>query len=348
MASKDLRIGVDGRVFNHQDLGGVERYTHSIVEHLKPYAEIEVYQPKTKSRYSQHTWLQTGLWWKAERSGIDALFCPVMTGPFILPNSVPLVVTIHDLAFIRYPEMYGRAFRSYYRFTIPHVIRRASAIIALTNTERAEIEKTFPLSLGKIHVVHSGISEKFNQHSTFLQKEKIILAVASLNKHKNISTLIKAFGLVLDKIPHKLVLVGGARSIVSSDNEIGKELSKLPPDRVIATGHVSEDVLLDWYRRAEIFVFPSLFEGFGFPPLEAMASGCAVVASNRSCIPEVCGSGATYFEATDEKSLARKLIGVSSNPAMLSHLVDEGVKHSKKFSWNKAAEQTFDVIKSVC
>lgn len=206
------------------------------------------------------------------------------------------------------------------------------------------MEREFPFAATKLRVVNSGIAEIFHQSVVFGEKEKIILAVASLNKHKNLVRLLKAFGLLMGRIPHKLVLVGGARNIVSTDSAIAEELKKLPADRVISTGHVPDSELLDWYRKSEIFVFPSLFEGFGFPPLEAMASGCAVAASSSSCIPEVCGDGALYFDALSELDIAEKIVQLAEDSQLREDLINRGRSHARSFTWEATARKTLGVI----
>ncbi|MDP9902194.1 glycosyltransferase family 4 protein [Variovorax ginsengisoli] len=341
-----MKLAFDGRVFRHENIGGVERYAQSLYDQLKKISDVELLVPKSHDRYSQHLWVQTGLPMATMRAKADALFCPVTAGPVFLPRSVRLVVTIHDLAYFRFPDMYSSAFRNYYKVLLPAVVKRADAIIALTEVERKNIVSYFPGIEKKISVVYSGVGHEFRVSNSVAPKEKIILAVSSLNKHKNITALVNAFSSVHDKIPHKLVLVGGARSIISTDNSIAEALKNIPADRVVLTGYVSDKELIDWYRRAEIFVFPSLFEGFGLPPLEAMSAGCAVIASDRSCIPEVCGEGAIYFDAGSPVALAESMMNLSRDDALRDDLRTRGILHAAKFNWERTGELTLKAIEA--
>jgi glycosyltransferase involved in cell wall biosynthesis len=337
-----MKMAFDGRVFKHRKISGVERYSGALLSELRKIIDVDVFTPASEHRHAQHLWVQTRLPVDVLTSRADVLFCPVMVGPVMLPKSIPLVVTIHDLAFLRFPDMYARAFREYYRFILPYVLRRADLIVALTQVESEHIESTYPFARNKVHVVPSGVEEKFRVLTD--GRQPIILAVGSLNKHKNLSALIRGFSLVADRIAHNLVIVGGDRSVISSDSGIGEALRGLPASRVSMLGYVSDDELLSWYGKADIFAFPSLFEGFGLPPLEAMAAGCAVVASNASCIPEVCGDGAYYFDPLSDVDIGRALLDMSCDSELKEGVRCRGREHSKKYSWSNTANEMVRLI----
>ena len=338
-----MRLGFDGRVFRHAAVTGVERYARELYNHLGMLTKLELFLPQATSRYGQHLWVQTGLPYAARRAKLDVLFCPVMAAPLWLDRRIKLVVTVQDLMCFRFPEMYSWAFRNYYRVLIPLVIRRADRILTLTQAERENIISLYPFADEKVEAIHLGVADRFVWEKC--AREQVILAVGSTNKHKNLSGLLRAFALIADQIPHQLVIVGGGRSIISSDDSIDEILRFLPAGRVTLTGYVSDDELAGWYNRADFFVFPSFFEGFGLPPIEAMACGCPVIVSNCSCLPEVCGDSASYCNPDDPADIARAMLTLARDPDEKDRLREKGLRHAMKFGWRRCAELTLEAIR---
>jgi len=340
-----LRLGFDGRVFLHEKITGVERYSREIHNNLMNLVDVQLFMPHTHNRYAQHLWVQTGLPLMAHRSKVDVLFCPVMAAPLLIGKEIPVVVTVHDLSFFQFPEMYSWSFRNYYQKLMPWVLRKAARVITPTSAEKSNIIRRFPFVADKIDAIHEGVAEHFYFQDKV--REHIILAVGSTNKHKNLAALLNAFAKITSLIPHRLVIVGGARSIISADMRIGEAMSNIPEDRVSLTGYVSDSELADWYNRADLFVFPSLFEGFGLPPLEAMACGCPVIVSNRSCLPEVCGDAAVYCNPEDVAELAKTITELAVDEYRKEALRVSGLQHAAAYTWKIAAEQTIVTINKV-
>lgn len=340
-----MKLGFDGRVFCHKKITGVERYARELYENISLLVDVQLFTPRSHNRYIQHLWVQTGLPLAAHRAEVDVLFCPVLAAPLILDRHIPLVVTVPDLSFLRFSDMYSWAFRNYYRWLMPLVLRKANLVLTISHTEQLNIIEHFPYVANKIKTIHLAVAEHF--HDEGLAREPIILAVGSTNKHKNLATLLLAFAKIASLIPHNLVIVGGSRSIISADPRIDEAMRFVPEGRVSLTGYISDVELAGWYNLADLFVFPSLFEGFGLPPLEAMACGCPVIVSDRSCLPEVCGNAAVYCDPEDIDEMSRTIVSVASDAPRKAALSKLGLQHAAVFTWQRTAEQTLTEIQRV-
>ncbi|MCX8042461.1 MAG: glycosyltransferase family 4 protein, partial [Thermodesulfobacteriaceae bacterium] len=226
------------------------------------------------------------------------------------------------------------------------VTKRANAVITVSEFSKAEILKYFPELENKIYVIYNGVN-----HNKFrpldLPRKKQILFIGAIAKHKNISVILEAFLKVISKIPHKLVIVGSKDSGMPSDENITRILSMIPPNRIEFTGKVSDDDVVNLYNTSDLFIFPSIYEGFGLPLLEAMACGCPIIASKASSIPEVCGDSAIYFDPYSSEELATRILEMANNEAMKKDVIQKGIRRAKEFSWRKAAEMHTEVFKKV-
>ncbi len=339
-------IGFDGRVFSHKEMTGVERYSLEIFNQFKALNKhVVMYKPNAESRYIQHLWEYSILPIKAKNSKVDLLFCPAGAAPFNLDRKMKLVVTIHDIAFLKFPEIYSFQFRKYYQTVLPLIIRRADRIIAISNSELQNIVQRYPQAENKIGAIHEGISGSFEFRN--LNRERTILAVGSLNRHKNLSSLLKAFKRNLNRIPHKLVIVGSKRDIISRDSTLYELIDEIPGNRIVLKGYVSDNELADLYNKADLFVFPSIYEGFGLPPLESMACGCPVVASDVASLPEVCGDAAYYVDPYDISDIAKGIYDVLNDEQLQNQLRQKGLERVKLFSWKKTAKEILEVFDEI-
>lgn len=339
-----MKLGFEARALAHENITGVERYSIEILKQLEENNSIKLkkFQPTSNNRYIQHIWEYTSLPKLVKESDIDVLFCPSGAAPFNLNKRIKLAVTIHDIAFLNYPDLYSRQFAFYYGVVLPKIIKRADIIFSVSDSEQKRIENYYPASKGKIFTVHEAASNIFFNKN--LKRKKYILAVASLNKNKNLVSLIKAFQLLIDLIPHKLILIGGNRRIMSTDNEIFKLIKKLPEDRIVLTGYINDEELVNYYNQAELFVFPSYYEGFGIPPLEAMACGCPVIVSNTSSLPEVCKDGAIYIDPNDVNDIRTKILNVLTNPELSLKLIENGFKRTNELSWKNTTDRIINIL----
>lgn len=248
-----------------------------------------------------------------------------------------LVVTIHDVFHLVMPQFVeGIHKRTYAKFMFKMVEVKANKIIAVSRFTANELKKQVGIPLERISVIYNGIDEEwFNvKRGTKIHDKPFILYVGNVKPHKNLVTLIKAFLKVKDKVDYDLIIVGKKEGFITGDNEVKKFVDK-EDKRIIFTGFVDNSLLKQYYKQASIFVFPSLYEGFGLPPLEALAAGCPrVICSNAAALPEVCGDMVEYFEPLDVKSLADKIL-YSATPI-------KAEIEKNKYNWENAA---FKIIK---
>jgi len=264
-----------------------------------------------------------------------------------LGNSGPIfykknVVVIHDLLWLKFPQAYSRKFRAWYGFMIPKLLKNASKIITVSKRSRVDILEHFNISEDRLQVVYPSVDVDIFKLLN-LKRENFILWVGSMRFYKNIHGLLEAFKILKNayKIEHKLALVG-------SDSEKVKGIinKKLAKD-IIFIRDVDDIILLNLYNRATLFVFPSLYEGFGLPPLEAMACGCPAVVSNAGSLPEVCGDAVVYCNPYDPEDIARAMYEVLNSEDLRNYLVQKGFERVKMFSWEKTAREILKIIEEV-
>ena len=267
------------------------------------------------------------------------------TAPLLHPRKI---VTIHDLAWRKYPESFSRAFVAYYSFLIPRIARRALHILTVSNFSKEQIMEEFRIPEEKITVVYNGVSPRFRPLD--VEKEDIILSVATLQPYKNLKSLIKAFILAKERnmIPqsYRLVLVGGVnRKIFASAGEVFEAASRR--DDIEFAGYMEDEQLVIMYNRARIFAFVSLYEGFGLPPLEAMASGTPVLLSDRASLPEVGGDAALYVNPLDIEEIASGISRLIEDRELWEELRRKGLERASRFTWEKSASRVKSVIDSL-
>lgn len=265
------------------------------------------------------------------------------------------VITLHDVSFLRYPEFFSKEIYLRLKLSLPYSIRKAKKIITVSEFSKKEIMEFYRIDEKKIDVIYNGISEIFkpvDAEKGILNKYGItkpyILSVSNLQPRKNLSRLIKAFVSLLksnEKFPYTLVIVGRRLWLY---NEIFSEIRNSPyKERIVLTDYVPEKDLVYLYNCADVFVYPSLYEGFGLPVLEAMACGCPVVTSNVSSLPEISGSAAFPVDPYNIDAIAKAILTVITNTYLKERLRAEGLKQSQKFSWKNTAEKTLEVYEQI-
>jgi glycosyltransferase involved in cell wall biosynthesis len=269
----------------------------------------------------------------------------------------PFVVTIHDLTLNYFPgkKMNNPLRRAAYKITLKHAVKKACAIITVSRNTKTDLRLLLKTPSDKIKVIYEGVHEKFkplnNRQAVRAIKNKYnldkpyLLYTGVWRGHKNLPALLQAFYILKTKYGFDgyLVITGRKDPLYAPDIMQAITLLQLKKD-VIFTGLVKEDELVPLYNGALTYVFPSLYEGFGLPPLEAMRCGVPVVASSSSCIPEVCGKGnAIYFDPYSPDDMAEKIFSVISQKSLREKLIARGLKHVKKYSWERMARQTLAV-----
>ncbi|MCX8082198.1 MAG: glycosyltransferase family 4 protein [bacterium] len=267
------------------------------------------------------------------------------------------VITLHDVSFIRYPEFFPEDIYLRLKLSLLYSVRKAKKIITVSEFSKREILKFYKIDEEKIEVVYNGVSEKFRPIDTtkcdkvlenYSVKKPYILSVSNLQPRKNLSRLIKAFISIIKNnpaFPYNLVIVGKKLWLY---NEMFDEIRNSNfVERIVLTDYVPEEDLVYLYNGADVFIYPSIYEGFGLPVLEAMSCGCAVVTSNTSSLPEVAGNACVLVDPYNVEEIARAIQNVIRNPDLKMRLKMEGLKQSQKFSWKRSGEMTLKIYEKV-
>lgn len=363
-----MHIGIDAHAIGGQQ-GGNETYIRNLIKAL---AQIDAF-----NRYTLYfNRREAAREWRGRYSNFEVRLLPPPTPIIRVPVALsvelshrpvdllhvqftappwcpsPLVATIHDLAFEHLPQTFTRRGRFQLRLTVRHTARRATRIATVSEFSRADLIRTYNLSPDKVAVTPNGVEEAFSPRSQradeameirrqFGIQRDFLLAVGSLQPRKNLSRLLSAYRKVRielgDSAP-QLVIVGRRLWLY---RQILAEIDRQPwASDVIVTDYVPESVLPALYRAARLFVYPSLFEGFGLPPLEAMACGTPVVTSSTSSLPEVVGNAAVLVDPYDETQLARAMIEATTDEHLRLRLRTAGLERARQFTWKSAAEKT--------
>ena len=288
----------------------------------------------------------------AKRHALDVLWSPGYTAPLRL--GCPSVVSTFDMQFVHYPEDFSRTALAATRFLVPRAARRAGAILTLSEHSKADIVTYCRVPADRVHVTYlaadlaAGGDIADDEQDALLARlglsEPYILTVANVWPHKNVPALVRAHAMLPERCARPLAIVGiRGRGMA----EMNAAVAQSPRGgRVVLTGWLSARELWILYRNAGVFAFPSLFEGFGLPVLEAMAAGVPVVSSNAASLPEVYGDAALAFDPTDETAMAGAIERVLDDEALARDLVERGRRNLARFSWRRTAEQTLEVLLS--
>jgi glycosyltransferase involved in cell wall biosynthesis len=307
----------------------------------------------------QVMWTQFGLRTELRRIKPDLLHAPAFVSTLVAP--CPLVVTIHDVAYIHFPQHYEKPWLWYIRLLVPLAARRASAVIAVSEHAKQDIQRHLNLPPHKVHAVYQGVDgSRFRPLAppeTALVTQRygldtpFVLHVGNLAARKNIPTLLKAvFRLKKANFwrNRRIVLVGGVSPGLPGYAEIRATIEKLGLEQeVVLLGHAPDDDLPAIYNLAEAVVMPTLYEGFGLPVLEAMACGRPVIASQCSSLPEVGGDAALLVDPMDSEAWAQALSQVLTDEALRQSMVERGLRRACAFTWEKTAEATLRVYGNV-
>ncbi len=305
----------------------------------------------TSSRVLRLIWDNVYLMYAILKERID-----VFHAPFVAPmlKVCPTVLTVHDLAYLYFPDSYTYTYKLFLKVFLTRSIKIADKIIAVSNNTKSDVVKHFGVPESKIEVIYESadVFFKVDKSKVHEVREKyginkdFILGLGLISPRKNFSTLLKAFKKLLHKgVDVQLVIVGGKGWLY---NQVLKLVSDLNiGSKVVFTGYVPKEDLLYLYNCAKMFVYPSLYEGFGIPILEAMACGCPVIASNTSSIPEVCGDAAILVNPLDVDEICERMLTLLKDVSLRESLIERGLRQASKFSWIKTAERTMELYKNV-
>lgn len=253
----------------------------------------------------------------------------------------PQISTHHDITWIRHPESFGRRFRAVYGLVVPRLIARSDALLTVSEFSRGEIARHFGVDPRRFTVIHNGADARFHPGEAAAGRP-YLLAVSSPNAHKNFARMLSAFERFAETHPDVELRVVGSQT-----NSFARQRYEDSPARVRFLGRIDDDELTTLYRGALAFVFPSLYEGFGIPPLEAQQCGCPVIAARAASMPEVLASSAVYVDPYDETDLADAMSRVVDDPTLRAHLVAAGLTNAERFSWRTSAERVSAVVDDV-
>lgn len=274
---------------------------------------------------------------------------------YIVPPRISgrVITVVHDLTYIRYPETMKKSNLEHLKQGIAYSISRSDKIITVSEFSKREIQELLAVPEEKIEIVYNApsLSDETADYSDICQKFCIhgdyILFLGTIEPRKNIERLLRAFDWMkcAYQIPHQLVLAGGKGWQDTPIFQTAKSM-KYAKD-VIFTGYVSSEEKNALYQNASVFVFPSIYEGFGIPPLEAMCHGCPVVCANAASLPEIVGDAAELIDPMDEKSIASGILRVLSDRSYQEELMKRGHCQARKFSWERSAKQLTNICKKV-
>jgi glycosyltransferase involved in cell wall biosynthesis len=327
-------IAIDARAAVRRETGGVERVAREMAARLpalRPDRYV-VMRPRPRLAHrAGHAWEQVALPLLARRA--DVLYCPANLAPLASSRNA---VLIHDLAALAHPEWYGRAYVAWQRTVLPRIARRARLVMTVSEFSRTEIAGRLGVPHESIAVVPNGVSGELSPEAnpapaaaSLGLDRPYVLTLATRSARKNLAALPRA-AQRLGELGIELVTAGGGRGYLRG--------GELPPGREL--GYVPEALLPGLYAGARAFAMPSLYEGFGLPCLEAMASGTPVVAANRGALPETCGGAALLADPDDPEAFAEALVRAATDDAERAVLVEAGRKRAAHFTWERSAELT--------
>ncbi len=365
-----MRFAIDAHTIGRH-LTGNEVYVRNLLEHYarldreaefytyvcSEYAASEVPNRFIKRNVSSNPFVRLGLD-LTHRMIADKpnLLHVQYTAPIVCP--VPVVVSVHDVSYLEKPEYFTKARRAQLRATVANTVKRAARVITVSEFSRQRILAAYDIPEERIDVIHNAAAPYLRQvapkeaYQTVAVKFGVqwpyILNVGDLQPRKNQIGLIAAFDELMSnypELPHHLMLVGKPTWFAPRVYEAARAARHSA--RIHFTDFVSDDDLLYLYNAAELFVYPSFYEGFGLPILEAQACGCAVACSNTSAMPEVADSAALLFSPDSREELARAMRDLLLDGELRERMVRLGFKNIGRFSWEKAARQTLDVYYDV-
>jgi glycosyltransferase involved in cell wall biosynthesis len=378
---KRKKIGIDARLYG--PIGkGLGRYTQELVDNItnldkkneyviflrkENYHKFKPRSKRIKKVLADVRWYtikeQIIMPYLIHKEKIDlmhflhfniAIFCPVK-----------FITTIHDLILINHPTprasklspLLYKIKNLAYKITIKRAIKKSEKIITVSNFTKKDILKNFKTKEEEIVVTYEGVTkleDKKNENNKEFKNKNItepfLLYVGNAYPHKNLNFLIKSFPEI-KKINKnlKLVLVGKEdyfykrlKRMVRKEKWLEKEKNK-----IIFSGYVPDNELHELYKKASAYVFPSLYEGFGLPPLEAMNRGCPVLSSEKSCLPEILGEAALYFNPKNKKDFLKKVNIIMKNTKKREELIKKGKEQTKKYDWIKCAKKTLKVYQNI-
>lgn len=279
------------------------------------------------------------LFFKILKKQYDLLWIPNFNTPWYYKGNI--IVTVHDVIQLSMPDVAGNLLKvRYAQWLIKRLNKLVSTVLTVSNFSKNELIRLGNFDEKKIYITYLGVDAFWSADITSSSPyyKPYILFVGNIKPNKNIRGLIKAFVAIKDKVDFDLVIVGKKDGFITEDKSFLSDYSKAS-DRIYFTGVISDENLREYYIYAEMFVFPSFYEGFGLPVLEAMSCRCPVACSNVASLPEVAGNAAIYFSPNNYKDISSKIMYLHNNKNVRENLKKRGLEQCKKFSWTVTAEK---------
>lgn len=359
-----MKIGVNSRVYQNSETGIPYFIKCLYVTLIKKHREIEYvfFQTNTKKvlgitrthlvpNTGLGSFLFDGLFVNrlAFQEGVAIFHGPSNVLPLFKRKGIKYIVTIHDLSFLIFPDQYSKIFNIYYRFVIKRTLKNADMVVADSCNTKNDIQKFYKTPEDKIKVIHLGVNEKYlNVGKTpRLIQEKYFFSITTHPKRKNILGVLDAIACASKLQEYKYVIAG----LIPDEQlqELKERIRALRlEEHVILFGYASEEQLISLYQNAEFFVYPSFYEGFGFPVLEAMALSCPVIVSNTSSLTEIVPHQEWSVNPNNTEEIAEKMTSLLElSLEQRESLVQNNLSFSKNFSWEKTAQKYHEIFTSI-
>ena len=376
-----MRVGIDARLLSYRrgmgnflynllfELVNLDKTNQYILYTDQPLLRIDLdlpsnFQVQLLSIPTYPLWEQVALSLAARRDQLNVLHCPANTGPLWLPQGINLALTIHDVMYMlptsvlpASPSLYQRVGRWYRRLVVPLVARQATVVVTVSHYSRQDIVKYLDLAEDSVRVVWEAPNRACRLvtdtqvlakvQSKYALERPFILALAGVDPRKNTTRVIEAFAMLLGNYSYayQLALVGLSFSAQSSFLRQARGLGVA--DQISFTGFIPEEDLVALYNLADVFVYPSLYEGFGLPVLEAMTCGTPVVTSPTGSIPEIAGEAALFVDPNNAEAISRGIIRVLGDKELAQHLRTLGFEQTSHFSWHQTAVEMLRIYDQV-
>jgi len=370
-----VRIGFDARALASPIRSGVEQYVINLVRafgELPSPPEIVAYldRPLTASEQvalgawppvrievleSRRGWLRVALPWRLWRDRADVVHLPSTIVPPLLP--CPAVVTVHDLAWARFPDTYSRADLRMQTEVVPKSVRRAAHVIAVSESTARDVQQVLHVDAAKVTAIPLGVSPDYSPDGPRLAGDEFsgadrpsggyILHAGGMHPRKNLVKLLEAYALLRREMDAPPLVIASSTDTLWGRATVEEAQARHLGDAVVFSGQLEERLLSRLYRSALLTVYPSLYEGFGLPILEAMASGVPVITSNRSSMAEVAGDAALLIDPEDAGEIAAAMGQLLHDEGRRAELVRRGRERIRAFTWERTARETVAVYERV-
>lgn len=279
----------------------------------------------------------------------DIFWSPHYNIPLLPMRAKRRIVTIHDVYHLAYYHHLSKAQKAYSKIMIGAAVKMSDAIITVSEFSKKEIIRYTGCPTEKIHVIYNGVRKnsvirlKEELQAKYRLPEKYILFVGNVKPHKNLKKLLEAYLLLPGQLreEYKIVIAGKKEGFITGDRELLQwaDADAGLRSNIFFSGYIDEEDMDSIYHYASLFVFPSVYEGFGLPPLEAMQNSCPVISSGAASMPEICRDAVLYFDPLSASSICEKIENVLTDPSLRESLIKKGIEHCISFSWERSIEE---------